>query len=158
MKSHSPDLVRILLKSVAAVLLGVVVAFSGDEALAQAQGGFADKRMQDFQRRRACEQNLPTCLPQVRRQMEQERRNQMWMGGMIAGVMFLTFLMIVRANRQKQIEQQQLLAKGRQAARQRKEMRRKAKKGDEDEDDFDDEDDGLSVRSTLERPPGFSKR
>ncbi len=112
--------------------------------------------MQDFQKRRACEQNLPTCLPQVRRQIEQERSRRIWMASMVGGVLALLALMVVRANRQKQIESQQLVAKSRQAARRRKEQQ---KSGTQDifEDDEDD-DDGLPSRSTIERPPGFGKR
>ena len=75
---------------------------------------------------------------------------------MVGGVLALLALMVVRANRQKQIESQQLVAKSRQAARRRKEQQ---KSGTQDifEDDEDD-DDGLPSRSTIERPPGFGKR
>ena len=139
-----------------ALLFGCLVALSGGEALAQAQGGFPDKRMEDFQKRRACEQNLPTCLPQVRRQIEQERSSRIWMGSMVGGVLLLLALMVVRANRQRQIESQQLVAKSRQAARRRKEQQRSGNQDvfEEDEDD----DDGLPSRSTIERPPGFGRR
>ena len=130
-----------------------MVAFSGSEVLAQAQGGFPDTRMQDFQRRRDCEKNLPTCLPQVRRQIEQERTNGIWLASMIAGVFFLVYLMLARAKRQKQVEQQQLLAKGRQAARRRKEQRRT----NDQEGDADENGDDMPSRSTLERPPGFGQ-
>ena len=109
---------------IVALLFGCLIAFSGVEVRAQAEGGFPDKRMRDFQLRRACELNLPTCLPQVRRQIEQQNSKRIWMASMIVGVLFLVFLMVVRANRQQQIQQQQMLAKGRQAVRRRKEQKK----------------------------------
>ena len=143
-----------MISALAAFILGSLILAAAPDALAQAQGGFPDNRMQDFQKRRACEQNLPTCLPQVRRQIERERSNRLWMGGMTGGVLVLISLMVVRANRQKVIEQQQMMARSRQAARRRKEQRTSGVPEDELEED---DEDGLPLRSTLERPPGFGK-
>ena len=72
------------------------------------------------------------------------------MSGMIVGVLFLVALLAIRANKQKKIENEKLIALSSQAARQRKE-----KTTNDDDDDLTD---GRSSRSTLERPPGFGRR
>lgn len=140
-----------LVQAMATVLFGLVFALPSTEVQAQSFEGFPDARMRDFERQRACELGLPTCLPQVRRQMEQRRTNQMWMGGMIGGVLILIFLVAVRANKQKKLEQQEELRRGREASRKRQ---RKHAKPESDDDMLD----GSVPRSTLERPRGFGKR
>lgn len=139
-------------KTLTAFIIGCVVAFFSPDANAQAGRGFPDARMQDFERQRACELKLPTCLPQVRRQMEERAVLQMWQSAMIIGVLVLIGLLVVRANNEKKQKDQEMLAKSRQAARKRKEQTRQR---DDDDDDFDD---GLPGRSTLERPAGFGRR
>lgn len=126
--------------------------FFSPDANAQAGRGFPDARMRDFDRQRACELNLPTCLPQIRRQMEERDVLQMWQSAMIIGVLALIGLLVVRANNEKKKKDQEMLAKSRQAARKRKEQTRQR---DDDDDDFDD---GQPGRSTLERPAGFGRR
>lgn len=134
-----------------ALLFALMCSVVSADARAQAFEGFPDARMRDFERQRACEQNLPTCLPQVRRQMEQRRTNQMWMGGMIGGVLILIFLLAARASKQKKLEQQEELRRGREASRRRQ---KKHAKPESDDDMLD----GGSMRSTLERPQGFGRR
>lgn len=139
------------MRLVLAVLLSVAVWTPATETRAQAFEGFPDARMRDFERQRACELNQPNCLPQVRRQMEQRQRNQMWMGGMIGGVLILIFLLAARANKQKKLEQQEELRRGREASRRRQ---KKHAKPESDDDMLD----GGSMGSKLERPPGFGRR
>lgn len=140
-------------KTLAAFIFGCVFALFSPDTNAQSGRGFPDARMQDFERQRACELNLPNCLPQIRRQMEEREVLQMWQSGMIIGVLVLIGLLVVRANNQKKQKDQEMLAKSRQAARKRKEQTRK--RDDDNDDDFDD---GLPGRSTLERPAGFGRR
>lgn len=140
-----------LTQAAMALLIAVMCSVFSADAQAQAFEGFPDARMRDFERQRACEQNLPTCLPQVRRQMEQRRTNQMWMGGMIAGVLALIFLLAARASKQKKLQQQEELRRGREASRRRQ---KKHAKPESDDDMLD----GGSMRSTIERPQGFGRR
>ena len=139
-----------LLNRIAIVLtLVCLIQMLPSDVNAQAARGFPDARMEDFARQRACEKNLPTCLPQVRRQMEQRDVKQMWQSGMIVGVLVLIGLLVVRANNQKKEADQQLVARSRQAARKRKE------KSAAEEDEMADD---MPRRSTIERPPGFGRR
>jgi hypothetical protein len=114
-------------------------------------GGFAARQADDFERRRACEQNLPTCRPQDRRQMEEERRNNMWLSIMIGGVLVLVGLVMVRETKRKKREQDQVIARGRQAARDRR------KKEDPPNPDYDDFGGSGLGRSTVDRPGGFGR-
>ena len=75
---------------------------------------------------------------------------------MIGGVLVFLGLMVVRANHQKQVQSQQMVAKSRQAARRRKQQQKDGAPLDFEEGE--DDDDGLPSRSTLERPPGFGRR
>jgi hypothetical protein len=115
-------------------------------------GGFAAKQAQDFERRRACEQNVPTCRPQDRRQLAEERSRNLWLSFMIGGVLVLVGLVIVREGQKKKREEQQRVAKARQAARQREMQKAEART---EGDDFG----GVSGlgRSTVDRPPGFGR-
>lgn len=142
----------VLNKILITLIFSFLATFSSADVNAQASRGFPDARMQDFERQRACELNLPTCLPQIRRQMEQREVKQMWQSAMIIGVLVLIGLLVVRANKKKAIENQEMLARSRQAARKRKE---KSKSKEDDDDDYLD---GLPGRSKLERPPGFGNR
>ncbi len=116
-------------------------------------GGFAAKQAEDFERRRACEQNLPTCRPQDRRQLEEERRKNMWLSFMIGGVLVLVGLVIVREGQKKKREEQQRVARARQAARQREQKKQEQREGGDD--DFGAV--GGLGRSTVDRPPGFGR-
>lgn len=60
-----------LTQAMTALVVALTCVLLSNDVRAQAFEGFPDARMRDFERQRACEQNLPTCLPQVRRQMEQ---------------------------------------------------------------------------------------
>ena len=104
-------------------LAPVMVAAAATPALGQAlPGGFAQKNIQDIQRRRDCQENRPNCLPSVRRQLQEERNSQIWMGSMMAAVILLVILIMVRASRQKQ---EQMRIEGRQR-RERLKQRRAA--------------------------------
>ncbi len=149
MKTVGQPVMKLLIRVTIALSLGCVIQLFPSDAYAQAARGFPDARMEDYARQRACEKNLPTCLPQIRRQMEQREVKQLWQSGMIVGVLVLIGLLVVRANNQKQAEDQQMVARSRQAARKRKE------KAAAEEDDMSD---GLPRRSTIERPPGFGRR
>lgn len=138
------------MKIAIAIVFATLMGLSAPEVYAQASQGFPDARMRDFERQRACEQNLPTCLPQIRRQMEQRRANQMWISTMIFGVLVVVGLLIVRAHNKKQLEEKQMLARSRQAARGRKQK----DSSSNDDDPFD----RGPRRSKLERPPGFGGR
>lgn len=151
MKSLNAQGRTLLTQATIAFLVAITCSVFSADVQAQAFEGFPDARMRDFDRQRACEQNLPTCLPQVRRQMEQRQTKQLWMGGMIGGVLVLIFLLAVRANNQKKEEQQEELRRGREASRQRQ---RKHAKPESD----DDTPDGGQMRSKLERPQGFGRR
>lgn len=151
MTTHA-SLHKILLgRLVLVVLACITLSLLSTELKAQAFENFPDARMRDFERQRACELNQPNCLPQVRRQMEQRNRNQMWLGGMIGGVLILIFLLAARASKQKKLEQQEELRRGREASRQRQKKHAKP----ESDDDMPD---GGSMRSRLERPRGFGRR
>ncbi len=132
------------------IVFASLMGLSAPEAYAQASQGFPDARMRDFERQRACEQNLPTCLPQIRRQMEERRANQMWMSAMIVGVLVVIGLLIVRAHNKKKSEDKQILARSRQTARGRKQK----SSSSNDDDPFDTG----PRRSKLERPPRFGDR
>ena len=64
-------------------------------------GDLPNDQMRQFELRRACEEDLPECLPWVREQLEEERRNRMWMGIGIAGVVMLIYLLAKRESAQK---------------------------------------------------------
>ena len=150
MNTNGTLLKKFISKAMFALLLGCSGAVLAPDVHAQPSKGFPDARMRDFERQRACELKLPTCLPQIRRQMKERDVKNIWMSGMIVGVLFLVALLAIRANKQKKIENEKLIALSSQAARQRKE-----KTTNDDDDDLTD---GRSSRSTLERPPGFGRR
>lgn len=151
MKTVGKPVMKIFIGVAIALTLACCSLFFTSNAYAQAARGFPDARMQDFERQRACEKNLPTCLPQIRRQMEQREVAQRWQSAMIVGVLVLIGLLVVRANNKKKLEDQQMVARSRQAARKRKEK----SAAEEDDDDMTG---GLPRRSTIERPPGFGRR
>jgi lauroyl/myristoyl acyltransferase len=141
---------RAVLKIAIAIIFASLMGLSAPEVHAQASQGFPDARMRDFERQRACEQNLPTCLPQIRQQMEKRRENQMWMSAMIIGVLVIIGLLIVRAHNKKKLEDKQMLARSRQTAR--------GRKSKDSSSNGDDPFDTGPRRSKLERPPGFGGR
>ena len=115
-------------------LAPVMVASTAVPAFGQAlPGGFAQKNIQDIQRRRDCEENRPNCLPSVRRQMQQQRNQRIWMGSMMAGVILLVILIMVRASRQKQ---EQLRIEGRQRRERLKQRRAAIRASAKDGDDY----------------------
>ena len=150
MKTLGLPFTKIALRVAIALTLGCCSLLLTSDVYAQAARGFPDARMQDYARQRACEKNLPTCLPQIRRQMEQREAKQMWQSAMIVGVLVLIGLLVVRANNKKKLEDQQMVARSRQAARKRKEK----SEAEQDEEDMT----GGPRRSTVERPPGFGRR
>ena len=59
-------------------------------------GDIPNDQIRQFQMRRACEQDLPECLPAVRAIIEEERRNRMWMAVGIAAILVLLALVAIR--------------------------------------------------------------
>jgi hypothetical protein len=68
-------------------------------------GNVPNDQIRQFNLRRACEEDLPECLPWVRAQMEEERRNRMWMGAGIGGMLLLIFLLAKRESDRKRARQ-----------------------------------------------------
>jgi len=151
MKIVGRPIMKLVFRVAVALMLGCCSLLLTSDVYAQAARGFPDARMEDYARQRACEKKLPTCLPQIRRQMEQRDVAQRWQSGMIVGVLVLIGLLVVRANNKKKLEDQEIVSRSRQAARKRKEK----SAAEEDDDDMTG---GMPRRSTLERPPGFGRR
>lgn len=148
-----------LLTMIRPILIALVCALTfglgpGEPPTAYAQaGGFATKQAEDFERRRACEQNLPTCRPQDRRQLEAERTKNLWLSFMIGGVLVLVGLLVVREGQKKKREEQQRIAKARQAARQREIKKQEQRENEAEAEEFGSM--GGLGRSTVDRPGGF---
>ena len=64
-------------------------------------GNMPNDQIRQFQMPKACEEDLPECLPQIRAQLEKERRDRLWMGGGIAGVLALIYLLAKRESDRK---------------------------------------------------------
>ena len=66
-------------------------------------GDIPNDQIRQFQMRRACEQDLPECLPAVRAIIDEERRNRMWMAiGIVAILVLLALIAIREADKKKQ--------------------------------------------------------
>lgn len=66
-------------------------------------GNLPNDQMRQFRMREACENDLPECDPRIRAQLEEERRNRMWMSAGIISVLLLAFLIALReSQRQRQ--------------------------------------------------------
>ncbi len=56
-------------------------------------GNLPNDQIRQFQMRRAFEEDLPECLPQIRAMMDEEQRNRNWMAFGIGSVLLLVFLL-----------------------------------------------------------------
>ncbi len=64
--------------------------------------------MCQFKMRRDCEMDLPECLPAIREIIDTEKRNRMWMGLGILGILTLLVLVAMReAEKKKQRDQKE---------------------------------------------------
>lgn len=88
-------------------------------------------QIRQFQMRRACEEDRPDCLPQIREMLERERRNQMWMGIGIGGVLLLIVLLAMREAEKKKKRQAAELARHKRLG-----QKLKSKWGDEVRDPY----------------------
>ena len=72
-------------------------------------GDLPNDQIRQFQMRRACEEDLPECLPEIRAIIDAERRNRNWMGIGIGSVLLLIFLLARReAEKKKQKDAREL--------------------------------------------------
>ena len=76
-------------------------------------GNLPNDQIRQFQMRRACEEDLPECLPQIRAMIEEEQRNRNWMAFGIGSVLFLVFLLALREGEKKKRRHQQQMAQHR---------------------------------------------
>lgn len=98
-------------------------------------GNVPNDQIRQFRMRRACEMDLPECLPAIREIIEAEERQRMYMGLGIAGVLLLLILVAMREGEKKK----KRLAK--EMARHRKLGERvKAKWGEQAKDPYKDHD------------------
>lgn len=98
-------------------------------------GNVPNDQIRQFQMRRACEQDLPECLPQIREMMEEERRNRNWMTAGIVGVLVLLVLVAMRESERKKKRLAKEMAQHRRLGE-----RLKHKWGDEVKDPYKDSD------------------
>ncbi|MEQ9110466.1 MAG: hypothetical protein RIF37_14490 [Rhodospirillaceae bacterium] len=75
--------------------------FLQPETEGQRLGNIPNDQIRQFQMRRACEQDLPECLPAVRAIIEEERRNRMWMAIGIVAILVLVALLAIRESDKK---------------------------------------------------------
>lgn len=73
----------------------------GEEPEGRRLGNMPNDQIRQFQMRKACEEDLPECLPHIRAQLEEERRNRLWMGVGIGGVLLLIYLLAKRESDRK---------------------------------------------------------
>lgn len=64
-------------------------------------GNVPNDQMRQFKMRRDCEMDLPECLPAIRAIIEAEKRERMYLGFGIAGVLLLIFLIALRESEKK---------------------------------------------------------
>ena len=111
-----------------------------EEQTGRRLGDIPNDQIRQFRLRRACELDLPECPPAIREILEQERKNRIYMSGLIIGIFVLVILVMIRASQQKDKENKKL-------AREFKSIGQRVKKykgaGPADEDDPTDEDPGL---------------
>lgn len=69
-------------------------------------GNVTNDQMRQFKMRRDCEMDLPECLPAIREIIEEEKRNRMWMGLGILGILALLLLVAMREGEKKKKREQ----------------------------------------------------
>lgn len=98
-------------------------------------GNMPNDQMRQFKMRRACEMDLPECLPAVREIIEAEERERMYMGLGIAAVLLLIALLALRESEKKKKRVAKEMAKHRKLGK-----RLKSKWGDKVKDPYKDHD------------------
>ena len=119
-----------------------------EEQTGRRLGDIPNDQIRQFRLRRACEQNLPECPPHIRAQLEQERKNRLYMSSMIIGVFVLVILLMIRASQQKQ-KQNKRLAQDFKNIGHRVKKYKGAAPPDEDEDEHKDQDPGDNLRGGV---------
>lgn len=98
-------------------------------------GNVPNDQMRQFKMRRACEMDLPECLPAVREIIEAEERQRMYMGVGIAAVLLLIVLLAMRESEKKKKRVAKEMAKHRKLGK-----RLKSKWGEQAKDPYKDHD------------------
>lgn len=76
-------------------------------------GNLPNDQIRQFEMRRACEEDLPECLPEIREIMERDRRNRNWMAFGICSVLLLLVLLALREGKKKKRRLQREMAEHR---------------------------------------------
>ena len=66
-------------------------------------GNLPNDQIRQFQMRRACEEDLPECLPEIREIMERDRRNRNWMAFGICSVLIILAVLALREGKKKKL-------------------------------------------------------